>query len=148
MVEYNKRLVEVDTILKYLSPENYNKIPQDIINAIKDNMDKDYTWEFDEDKEFADQDLNIDTVAILSYINNEYLLNEEQKAYMEKIYEENEQKEIQKQYEGQNDYSYLFNRKNKVIENEEEKTQETAVTVYKESVFKRFWNKLKSFFSK
>ena len=87
------------------------------------------------------------TVAILSYINSEYLLNEEQKAYMEKIYEENEQKELQKQYEGQNDYSYLFNRKNKVIENEE-KTQETAVTVYKESVFKRFWNKLKSFFSK
>lgn len=148
MVDCNKRLVEVDTILKYLSPENYNKIPQDIINAIKDNMDKDYTWEFDEEKEFAEQDLNIDTVAILSYINNEYLLNEEQKAYMEKIYEENEQKEIQKQYEGQNDYSYLFNRKNKVIENEEEKTQETAVTVYKESVFKRFWNKLKSFFSK
>ena len=148
MVEYNKRLVEVDTILKYLSPENYNKIPQDIINAIKENMDKDYTWEYDEEKEFAEQDLNIDTVAILSYINNEYLLNEEQKAYMEKIYEENEQKELQKQYEGQNDYSYLFDRKNKTIENEEEKTQETAVTVYKESVFKRFWNKLKSFFSK
>ena len=147
MVDCNKRLVEVDTILKYLSPENYNKIPQDIINAIKENMDKDYTWEYDEEKEFGEQDLNIDTVAILSYINSEYLLNEEQKAYMEKIYEENEQKELQRQYEGKNDYSYLFDRKNKAIENEE-KIQETAVTVYKESIFKRFWNKLKSFFNK
>jgi len=144
MVDCNKRLVEVDVILNYLSQENYAKIPQEIIKAIKENMDKDYTWEYDESKKLEDQDLNRDTVAMLAYINTEYLLNDEQKAYMEKMYQENEQK----QYEGKTDYSYLFTRNNKKREEQEQEVEQTALTVYKESIFKKIWNKLKSFFNK
>lgn len=147
MVDCNKRLVEVDTILSYLSQENYAKIPQEIINAIKENMDKDYTWEYDESKELEEQEVNRDTIAILSYINTEYLLNDEQRAYMEKLYEENEQKELQKQYEGKNDYSYLFARNNKKVEVQEEENEQTALIVYKESIFKKLWNKFKSLFN-
>ena len=44
MIDYSKRLVEVDEILKYLSEEDYNKIPKSIIEAIKQNRDKTYTW--------------------------------------------------------------------------------------------------------
>lgn len=146
MVDCNKRLVEVDTILNYLSQENYAKIPQEIIKAIKENMDKDYTWEYDESKELEDQDLNRDTVAMLAYINTEYLLNDEQKAYMEKMYQENEQKKLQKEYEGKNDYSDLFKRNSKPVENQVETAEQTALTVYKENIFKKFWNKLKNFF--
>ena len=98
MVDCNKRLVEVDVILHYLSRENYQKIPKEIIQAIKDNMDKDYTWEYDESKELKDQDVSRDTIAFLSYINTEYLLNDEQKAYMERLYQENEQKKLQEQF--------------------------------------------------
>lgn len=147
MVDCNKRLVEVDTILNYLSQENYMKIPQEIIKAIKENMDMDYTWEYDESRKLEDQELNRDTVAILSYINTEYLLNDEQKTYMEKMYEENEQKELQKQYEGTNDYSDLFKRNSKIVEEKVEVKEQTALTVYKESIFKKIWNKFKSFFN-
>ena len=36
MVEYSKRLVEVDEILNYLSYENLVKIPESIRKAIKE----------------------------------------------------------------------------------------------------------------
>ena len=50
MIDYAKRLVEVDEVLSYLSEENLNKIPEEVRNIIKENKDKDYTWKFDETK--------------------------------------------------------------------------------------------------
>jgi len=147
MVDCNKRLVEVDAILNYLSQKNYKKIPQEIIKAIKENMDKTYNWKYDESKELQDQEVNRDTIAILSYINTEYLLNDEQKAYMQRLYEENEQERLKKEYEGKNDYSDLFKRNTRTSEIQEEKNEQTSLIVYKENIFKRFWNKLKSFFN-
>ena len=47
MIEYNKRLVEVEEILKHLSQTDYNKIPEDIKEAIKNNKDKEYKWKYD-----------------------------------------------------------------------------------------------------
>lgn len=79
MVDYNKRLVEVDEVLNYLSDEDLEKIPEEIRNLIKENKDKDYVWQYDETKPLKEQGLNRDTIAFLSYLNMEYLLNEEQK---------------------------------------------------------------------
>lgn len=151
MVDCNKRLVEVNTILNLLSEEYYNKIPQDIIQAIQDNMDKNYTWDYDETKELKDQDLSRDTIAMLSYINMEYLLNEKQKDYMENLHKVNEQKQREIEYSNENgyDYSDLFKRNNKTQQTESDVTeekQETALIEYKESIFKRFINNIKSFF--
>lgn len=50
MKEYNKKLVEVDEILKHLSQENYNKIPEEIKVAIAENKDKEYKWTYDDTK--------------------------------------------------------------------------------------------------
>ena len=35
MIDFNKRFVEVDEILNYLSKDDYNKIPSDVIKYIK-----------------------------------------------------------------------------------------------------------------
>ena len=55
MVDYNKRLVEVDEILNYLSNEDLLKIPEDVRQAIKDNKDKEYIWKYDISKELKEQ---------------------------------------------------------------------------------------------
>jgi len=150
MVDYQKRLVEVDEILSYLSDEDYNKIPEEIIQAIQENMDQEYTWELDESKALEEQDLSRDTISILSYLNMQYLLNEEQKAYMEKLHRINELEKCKEEYSTDNkyDYSDLFKRNNKVIEsdNEAEKEEETALIAYKENLFRKMINKIKSFF--
>lgn len=83
MKDFEKRLVEVDVVLDHLSDIDYQKIPEDIIDAIKSNKDPNYKWVYDEAKELKDQDLSRDTIAILSYLNMEYLLNENQRKEME-----------------------------------------------------------------
>ena len=91
MTDLAKRLVEVDEVLKYLSIENLKKIPDDIKKIIREYKDNEYTWVYDENKELKDQNLPRDTIAILSYLNMEYLLNEEQREFMDKIHRLNEQ---------------------------------------------------------
>ena len=150
MVDYAKRLVEVDEVLSYLSEENLNKIPEDVRNLIKENKDKDYTWKFDETKELKDQDLSRDTIIILSYLNMEYLLNEEQKKLMEKIHEFNERKQEKEKQEKYNEDN-IFNNKKENFEiqqqkQEQEQVENKSLVEYKDSVFKRIINKIKSFF--
>lgn len=90
MVDYAKRLVEVDEILNHLSYQYKNKIPKDILEIIKQNKDENYHWKFDNKKKLYQQDIPRETIAILSYINMEYLLNDEQKKYMKKYHLLNE----------------------------------------------------------
>ena len=92
MTNFSKRLVEVDEILKYLSKEDYIKIPQNIIKYIKNNKDNTYIWKYDKSKKLKDQDVCDDTIAILSYLNMEYLLNPDQKAFMKKLHYLNDKK--------------------------------------------------------
>lgn len=94
MIDYPKRLVEVDEILKHLSSEYYQKIPEEIKIIIKENKDKQYIWKYDETKKLKEQNVNDDTIAIVSYINSMYLLNEEQKEFINKIHEMNNCKEV------------------------------------------------------
>ena len=146
MIDYEKRLVEVDEVLSYLSEEDLNKIPEDIRNLIKENKDQNYKWEFDETKELKDQNLNRDTIIILSYLNMEYLLNEEQKKLMEQIHEYNEKKQEQEKHEKYK-VEDLFTKKEKHDDEiVKEKSQEQSLIEYKENVFKRIIKKIKSFF--
>ena len=148
MIDYNKRLVEVDVVLKHLSDSDYNKIPKEVIQVIKDNMDKEYIWEYDETKELKDQGLSRDTIAFLSYINMEYLLNEKQREYMQRLYEINEQEKLKEEYSNdvKYDYSNLFKRNHEEEIEQTSKVEENSLIVYKEGFFTKLVNKIKKFF--
>jgi len=150
MVDYNKRLVEVDEILNYLSDEDLEKIPDDIKQAIRDNKDKDYTWNYDEDKPLKEQDVSRDTIAILSYLNMEYLLNEKQKQFMEEMHKRNEQEKRKKEYSNETQYNYedLFKRKNKVEDTNNEQEEVALIPVIEETFIRKIINKIKSLFKR
>ena len=142
MTDLAKRLVEVDEVLKYLSIENLKKIPDDIKKIIREYKDNEYTWVYDENKELKDQNLPRDTIAILSYLNMEYLLNEEQREFMDKIHRLNEQKlEVKKRLNYSPDD--LF-KKEEVELKVAEKTKE--IVVYNESIFSKIIRKVRAFF--
>lgn len=121
-MEYSKCLVQVDEILNYLNPEELKKIPENVRKTIKDNEDKNYTWKYDVSKKLEEQNLNRKSIAILSYLNMEYLLNDEQRKLMEQIHRVNEQKqeeEKRKQYNPEN----IFENKSNI---KEDKTIQVA----------------------
>ena len=79
MKEMNKRLCEVEYILSKLEKYYQEKIPKEIWQFINENKDKTYVYNYDDNKKLIDNNIHIDTIAILTYINIQYLLNEEQK---------------------------------------------------------------------
>lgn len=143
MVDYNKRLVEVDEILNYLSEEDLLKIPEEIRNIIKENKDKEYFWEYDVTKPLKNQEVCRDTIAILSYLNMEYLLTEKQKEYMKNLHELNEKKSEEAKAEQYN-VEDLFKRKKE--QNQTNQEEQMALVEYKESFFTKVISKIKNFF--
>ena len=112
-METAKCLVELDEILKHLSKENLEKIPYEIRKKIHDEKDNNYIWNFDNTKPLSEQNINRKTIAILAYLNTEYLLSEEQKKFMKKIYRNNEQKLEQAKREKYNSEN-IFKKQNEV----------------------------------
>ena len=142
MIEYSKRLVEVDEILNYLSYENLIKIPENIRKAIKENKDKEYVWKYDKSKTLLQQNLNRDTIAFLSYLNMEYLLNNEQKELIEQIHKLN-QINIEREKEEKYNPDMIFKKDNEI------KNNKSDMVVYKEeNIFTKLIDRIKNMFNK
>ena len=92
MIDYKKRFVEIDEIIKNMPKEEFDKIPNDLISIIRKNKDSNYVWKYDKSKKLADQNLSKDTIAILAYINTEFILENEQRMLMRNIHYFNEMK--------------------------------------------------------
>ena len=144
-MEYTKCLVELDEILNYLSLENLVKIPIEIRNSIKEQKDKEYIWKYDETKELKEQKLDRKTIAMLSYLNMEYLLNEEQKEFMQNLHKLNEQKLEKEKQEKYNTENLFKNRTTNTIPKTEISNENVAMLEYKESVLKSILIRIKVF---
>ena len=70
--EYAMAYKEVIEILKYVPDEDVAKIPEEKLNFYKENMDIDYDYKIDEEKEFEEQEMSDITKAVLANIFRDY----------------------------------------------------------------------------
>ena len=140
----NKSLTEVYEVIKRFSEYEYNKIPKETIDVIVKNKDNEYNWKYDDSKSLLEQNLSREAIAILSYINLEYLLSGEKRKLMEEIYKMNERKLEQKKSELYK-ADELFKNRN-IVENEEAQIKEKNVSLIevKENIFTKFIKRIKS----
>lgn len=132
---------EVYTILQDLNTEEYNKIPPEIIKAIEENMNEEYEYELDEDLELKNQPMLPETKAILFNLFRDYLATPEQKEKIIKMQNEERQKSELKKQQQYN--ANVFQNKTK-----ENINQSKELIEYKESIFIKLINKIKSWFVK
>lgn len=140
---YKKALVEVDAVLSCLDYNEYKKIPTNIIDAIENNKDEEYTYDYDEELEYEDWSLMPETKAILYNIFKKYLATEEQRKYLkqkERLENYKIESEKIKKYNSEN----LFKKEKEVKKVEQEENNELIVK--RDSSFKRILEKLKSIF--
>ena len=141
-MSYEKCLVEVDEVLSRLSADELAKIPEDVRNNIKEKKAKDYTWAYNDSKELNEQNLSRDAIAMLSYLNMEYLLSDEQRELMEEIHRENEKK--------RNAHAYQKSFRAKVEKDAEKKTvkrvEKSLMEVEKEKWYERLFAVIQRFF--
>lgn len=148
-MNYKQCLVELDEVLEQLSNENLNKIPIEVRNAIKKEKDINYKWKYNKNKLLNQQNLNRKTIAMLSYLNMEYLLNDKQKEAMKKIhyyyYRINEEK-IREKYNPENIFKTKdISNLNSSITND---NQTMALIEYKETKFSKIIKFIKKIFTK
>lgn len=146
MVDLNKRLVEVETILGTLDNTYKNKIPKEIWEYIKQHKDNDYIFYYDKEKSLMNQTLDIDTVAILTYINMEYLLNKKQKQDIKQLLRKDEVILEKKKREMYNPDNLFKQNRPKIQKQCNSITNEIAIVEYKKSYFTKIRNWFKQIF--
>lgn len=141
-VEYSEAITETLDILKHTRKEDVNKIPSKFMDYLKENASKTYKPELDHTKKIKDMQLKRKTKAILAIIYKKFWCDSEKKKEFDNTLKNNEieyQKELREKYNPDT----LF--KNKVSQ-VETVDNSVAMVEYKESIFKRFINKIKSIF--
>ena len=145
MLDYSKRLAEVDEVLNHLDKKYLDKIPIDVRQAIISQKDPEHLWKYDTTKALKEQNLSRDTIIILTYLNKEYLLDDEERKKLEKILESNEQK-----YNATlPDYNFdeIFKDMSEPKETNETSCEEGILEVRQsESLFKKILNGIKKIF--
>ena len=129
---------EVYTILQELNEEEYNKIPLEVIEAIRTNMNEEYEYELDDELELKDHQMLPETKAILFNLFRDYLATPEQKEKIIRMQNEERQKNEKKK---QKQYNVdIFERK--------QKENSKQLIEYKENIFKKILKKIIKFFIK
>lgn len=151
--EYGEAAVEVLDILDNTNKTDVDKIPSSFIQFLVDNASEDYKVNLDHSKLISEMNLKEKTKEILGVIYiNWWCDKKEKEEYMKQI----KKLEVKRQEEMKEKYNpnKIFDNKNKVQTHTNETQVGTAqnetVTMiqYKESIFKKIWNKILSFFNK
>ena len=145
MGNHNNAYTEVYAILQYLNEEEYNKIPPEIVDAIRLNRNVEYEYTLNNKLDLEKQEMLPETKAILFNLFRDYLATPEQKNKIIQMQNEEKQKnELRKQ---QLYSSNVFeNRQKENVYNPNKETMQ--IVKYKENIFKRILDKIKKFFGK
>lgn len=144
-VEYSVAISEVLDILKHTNKKDVNKISPEFMSFLKDNEFKEYISKFDHTNGIASLELSEKAIGILSVINSKFWCTPEQKEIFDNIMNNNENKyqaELREKYNPDN----LFKKQEQIKNTEEVMKNEVTMIEYKESIFNRLINKIKSVF--
>lgn len=135
---------EIISFINLLPQDKQEKIPKNIIEYFKEEMDKDSKRELTTDIPLENQNLKNATWDLIAILYLKYLCeDEEEKKELEQIYDENEKKYREEMKEKYNPEKILENRGKKNIVQQEEKN--LPIKVQKESIIQKiikFINKL------
>ncbi len=145
-IEYANAYSEVIGILKFLSQEDYEKIPKEKINLFETYANKDYAFKYNPKKTLQEQNVSKIARTIIAILFRDYWATEEQR---EKInaFQNNKRRQIEE--EKIQKYNNIFkNQTNTVSEEKNKKSENVQLVEYKENIFMRILGWLKKMFGR
>lgn len=139
--EYKIAYSEVLEILKYISKEEFNKVPQDMLEMFKTNASNENQFIYNPNKTLQEQNVSEIARTIIAILFRDYWATENQRQkILDKQYFDRE-KIREEMYSPDN----IFKKQN--IQNKENSTtNEIAMVEYKESIFTKIKNWFKRIF--
>lgn len=137
---YNKACTEVLVLLeKYLTEEEYEKIPKERIEHYKSYMDKDYDYKINEKLPLEEQKISTKANSIIVSLYKEYFATKEEKEKINQILDLNERK-----IEAQKEKIDVF--KTNSVENNKKQENKALIEVKEnKSIFIIIFEKIKKF---
>lgn len=139
---YAKAYTELYEILKNISKNDLNKIPNEILNMLEEKRDKEYEFKLQENIEFENQELLRETKILLAILYRDYWATKEEK---EKIMQKWKSDIIKSEEEKKIKYNKLFKNKKEQI-SEQKNDNNLPIEVKKESVFEKIISFIKKYF--
>ena len=138
--EYANAYSEVLGILKYISREDYEKIPKNRIEVFEVNSNKEYNFDYDPEKTLDEQNVSKRTKAIIGLLFRDYWATEEQKSKI--VAKQNyEREKLIKEQKNLFKYKNRNMKESEIINCEEKFLQEP-----KDNIFKRIFKRIKCIF--
>ena len=147
-VEYANAYSEVLEILKYISKEDYEKIPNSKIELFETNYNKDYIFKYNPNKTLDEQNVSKTAKAIIAILFRDYWATEIQK---EKIISKQNYDRMKFEEERKVRYNSnnLFKNEKRIIMDNTEKEEELALIETSDiKWYKKVWRFLTKFFKK
>ena len=141
--EYKIAYSEVLEILKYISTEEFNKIPNDMIEMFKENAMTSNNFIYDPNKTLQEQNVSELSRYIIAILFRDYWAteNQRQRILAKQKYERQKRKEEMYSY----DNIFKKNNNDNISKQIEESSTEIQMVEYKEPIFKRIINKILKF---
>lgn len=101
-IQYANAYTEVLDILKYISKEDYEKIPKSKIKVFEENSNKNYSFTYDENKTLDEQNVSEIAKTIIAILFRDYWATKEQRYIIIKKQQEikdQKQKELMAKFE-------------------------------------------------
>ena len=155
-IQYANAYTEVLDILKYISKEDYEKIPKSKIKVFEENSNKNYNFTYDENKTLDEQKVSEITKAIIAILFRDYWATKEQRYVIIKKQQEireQRQKELMAKFEQNKNISEKDLKKVDVASDLDldidYKSLGANVQLYKkeEGFFEKIVNKIKGLFN-
>ena len=155
-IQYANAYTEVLDILKYISKEDYEKIPKSKIKVFEENSNKNYNFTYDENKTLDEQNVSEITKVIIAILFRDYWATKEQRYIIIKKQQEirdQKQKELMAKFEQNKKISEKDLKKVDVASDLDldidYKSLGANVQLYKkeEGFFEKLVNKIKGFFN-
>lgn len=155
-IQYANAYTEVLDILKYISKEDYEKIPKSKIKVFEENSNKNYNFTYDKNKTLDEQNVSEITKVIIAILFRDYWATKEQRYIIIKKQQEirdQKQKELMAKFEQNKNISEKDLKKVDVASDLDldidYKSLGANVQLYKkeEGFFEKLVNKIKGFFN-
>lgn len=148
-VEYANAYSEVLEILKYISKEDYEKIPNSKIELFETNYNKDYIFKYNPNKTLDEQNVSKTAKAIIAILFRDYWATEIQK---EKIISKQnyDRMKLEEERKARYNSNNLFkNNEKRIIMDNTEKEEELALIETSDiKWYKKVWRFLTEFLKK
>lgn len=152
-IQYANAYTEVLDILKYISKEDYEKIPKSKIKVFEENSNKNYNFTYDENKTLDEQNVSEITKVIIAILFRDYWATKEQRYIIIKKQQEirdQKQKELMAKFEQNKNISEKDLKKVNVasdLDIDIDYARGTNLETYKEeNIFKRIISKIRGIF--